>query len=425
MSASTILRLSFLSSAFLALSLGCSPKYFIGGGNEDIEINTAPTALTYCPQNAKLEIISDSSDANTSFTKFIQKLESKNVQLSFVDKAILFALIQSNYRPDLSSPTSKLLIGMEYNKKFHYIEVSSAKDQTYPYLKSLELILQEFQSKLTFKQLVELFDKEFITPVKVSLALNKSFNNLKPIILNNKILTEHYSRAGESLQSGEIIAKNTLSKLVVLNGKSKHDDFKINTQLFNHQHPSKTNILCNFDMSFYDESHYLISEQVIQSNMFALKEGENIFVASSSQLISDSSVIEGMSFFKGKSDSRSAAFCQTKIKDSTSQYWFLATNSRDPGQHIYHLLEHPLKDVTTLNELDGILSYPRHMFLGTPVRLIYEAERGGDEHLTNLLKINIPIYYADRLGEILSVFQKKERSHLIFDERSDANLICK
>lgn len=120
--------------------------------------------------------------------------------------------------------------------------------------------------------------------------------------------------------------------------------------------------------------------------------------------------------------------CYFESKNQLHSLAFLASDSRDPGQHLYHLFKLNLEKVITTSDLDTLIKFSRHLFLTNPLRLIYESHRGSEKQLTELLKLNIPIYNANNLGNIIGLLidQKNEKKshHFILDDRHEGHLSC-
>ena len=101
-----------------------------------------------------------------------------------------------------------------------------------------------------------------------------------------------------------------------------------------------------------------------------------------------------------------------------------SSNSRDPGQHLYHLIEYGLQEMNEIQKLDGLLKFSRHLFLKNPIRLILESERSSANQLTELLKLNMPIYNSEKLGKIWGYLKVKKKQHFIIDNRRSGEISC-
>jgi hypothetical protein len=124
---------------------------------------------------------------------------------------------------------------------------------------------------------------------------------------------------------------------------------------------------------------------------------------------------------------RSSAVCviEKKTKSGQDFMWLFSNASRDPGQHLYHLFRYGLAQVSSTQEVDKLLRHSRHLFLSDPVRLVIESDRSQDSQIENLLKLNIPIYNAEKLGNVWAYTQfQREGAHFIIDDRNFGAFSC-
>jgi hypothetical protein len=112
------------------------------------------------------------------------------------------------------------------------------------------------------------------------------------------------------------------------------------------------------------------------------------------------------------------------IEKDKNKIWAFSNQSRDPGQHLFHLVRYGLPSSQTTAEVDKLIRHSRHLFLSDPVRLIIESERSSDEQVENLLKLNLPIYNADKLGNIWAYTQFAEGNRFIIDDRNPGAFRC-
>jgi hypothetical protein len=59
------------------------------------------------------------------------------------------------------------------------------------------------------------------------------------------------------------------------------------------------------------------------------------------------------------------------------------------------------------------------------VRLIIESNRSRNEQIENLLKLNLPIYNAEKLGNIWAYASMGNLSRYIIDDRNPGAFVCK
>lgn len=390
--------------------------------NPIIELTTN-SKQTFCTENKSyIQLISQNEKSHKSFSTFLLKLESV-AQLAFIDKVVLWSLLQMNLRPDLTAPQSKIQILLTYKGKQEFINYYH-QNHDWTFLISLEQLLKKYDSRYSLMQLARYLDDYHPNRFYVSQDFASFLQTNKPLIAQNPSLKNIYMRAEETLRENERISRQPLTKLIsqFKRKKKKNKKIKPNDYLFNYNITQKISTRCNYDMGLYESSIYLINDKFIRNNIFGLKEGKNAFIASTSQGLEKIDHVNNTIFFKGEGKAKAAALCQFSKKNKN--LWLLSTDSRDPGQHIYHLLEYGLQDISQIEEMDKMLKFSRHLFLQEPVRLIFESNRSTKEQLQELLKLNIPIYYANNLGRIWGLYQDDKQFSFLLDDRKNGTLSC-
>ncbi|MBA2403937.1 MAG: hypothetical protein H0V66_04130, partial [Bdellovibrionales bacterium] len=72
-----------------------------------------------------------------------------------------------------------------------------------------------------------------------------------------------------------------------------------------------------------------------------------------------------------------------------------------------------------------LIRHSRHLFLSDPVRLVIESHRSRTDQIENLLKINLPIYNAEKLGNIWAYTYFNDQGRFIIDDRNVGSYSCK
>lgn len=348
----------------------------------------------------------------------------KNYKFTFVEKLVVWTLFQFNLRPDIQSPSSKLQTVVYYKNKDNYYHFYSKDPNSYASLFGLDYLLKKYPSRFSLLTLGKIVDEKF----KNSYLVSKDFENF--LIKNQEQLylkspfKERFFRGDETLKENENIFAQKLVPLIKLYMKSKSKlKYQVSQKLFEYKTPQLTSY-CNYDMNMYNNSIYLIHKDFINSHLFGMKLNNQYFLASSSQDFSGLESIAGTHFIKGRSLSRSAAFCQFNFQKG-QKIWLSSTKSRDPGQHLYHLIEYGIDGVKNISELEQIMRFSRHLFLENPHRLIIESKRSSEQQLDRILKIDIPIYNAQSLGKVWGHFQSPKENSFIIDDRESGHLLCR
>lgn len=416
------MRVSFILLLFFASS--CA--YFINNFDQnrlsqDISTYKPSNKKLYCEQKSELQLVNSNIESQKAFSNFLEKTKLK---FTFADKAVLWSLIQMNLRPDLASPTSKLQIFIQTKDGFDYFHFYSKEQSAHPYIYGLQHILKKYKSRYSLIKLAALLDKNFPNVFTVNKDFEDFLSKNEQRIASHPLFKKEYMRADETLKENEKIPRIKLSKLIRELPKSRAK-IKINESLFEHKTDSNMIASCNYDMKLYNSSIYLIHEDFIRSHLFGIKTNQGSFLASSTQRKVKFAPVGSSIFFKGESQTRSAAFCSFKSpKDKDKKLWLVSSESRDPGQHIYHILEYGIKSKTSPKEISELIAFSRHLFLEDPTRLIFESNRSSKQQLDGLLKLNLPIYNARKLGNVWAMYKDKNDHNIIIDDRTDGQITC-
>ena len=146
-------------------------------------------------------------------------------------------------------------------------------------------------------------------------------------------------------------------------------------------------------------------------------------MASTSQKVKELKPVDNFPLFYGESKVRSSAVCV--IENEKNLIWTFSNFSRDPGQHLFHLIRYGLTRSKTTDEVDKLIRHSRHLFLSDPVRLVIESSRSRSDQIENLLKLNLPIYNAEKLGNIWAFTSFQEHDRFILDDRNVGAYTCK
>lgn len=378
----------------------------------------------YCKENVKLELINSNESSQDFFASFIQD-KSERYQFKFIDKAVLWSLYQLNLRPDISTPTSKLQVFLKLNGTDEYFHFFSKAEDTFPNFFGLESLLKKYNSKYTLYTLAKIADAQFKSHYKVSKQFEDFLYTNREKIREIPIFRKYFFRGDETLRENENISAYPLTKIYQLYQKKKRaKEYQISQKLFAYDKTKRFKSYCNYDMNMYSNSIYLIHKTFIKSNLFGIKEGTNFMLVSTSQDLGEINSLNSTPFFKGRSQSRSAAFCKFDF-NSKQNIWMTSTESRDPGQHLYHLIEYGIEKVKSIEDLDQIMRFSRHLFLENPHRLIIESKRSSQEQLDRILKIDIPIYNANQLGKVWGYYSTRGQHKFIIDDRGKGVISCK
>ena len=407
---------------------------------------------TYCAIAKKkpLNFLSDSNENSKFFHQLLKKIKRQKIRLSFVDKGALWLLYQMNLNPDVCSPSSRLQVifsdkgSIPVYFDFHHPFVKNKSSINYfPYLDGIEFLLKHFKSKKSLIQLSSLLDRYLPTKFKVTKNLEKTINMRKAELYKSKPFKDAFFKEAEPLKQNESFPKLHFKALVMkykklqkknkikkLFGKQKLKKASVSQFLFPFK--SENNyfsppIKCNIDLSLYKHSIFLINSEEVSSSIFGFEENESYFIAASSQLLSGPiSPIFGTFLMKSKRPQKTPTVCLIKNRSKKSNMVLISYKGRDPGQHIYNLIQKGVHQSNSLMDLDIFLKGPRKIFLVNPLRVLIEPLDNKESDFLSFRKKNIPLYPVRNLGYILAYgrFDLKKQKGFILDKRSQEKLSC-
>lgn len=415
-----------LKLALLLFLSSCS--FFIGKIDTELVdekdyLKNIPETPTFCPltNSPKIQLVNTNGHSQELFQDF----HSKNPKYDLLDNFALWTLIQMSVRPDQSAPSARFQVLLKMNGASHYLDFFSetAEDQ-FPLLYGVEWILKKFNKKTSLEAYASILDNQF--PMKL-----KAGKNLEGfLLLNKEKITDHptlgpfFIRGTEVLKENERVPRLNFQEVVkYYRAREKRQKVIVNSSLTNFQTESGHKGSCNYDFNLYDNSIFLIDRVIPVANLFGLSTDFGAFMASTSQKIETIQPINNFPLFQGESKVRSSAVCV--IENDKSRIWTFSNLSRDPGQHLFHLIRYGLSRAQSTYEVDKLIRHSRHLFLSDPVRLVIESNRSRSDQIENLLKLNLPIYNAEKLGNIWAWTQFNEQNRFIIDDRNVGAYSCK
>lgn len=394
--------------------------------NSETVKSNIPAIKTFCENETNkfsLQLVSSNHSAQSTYQQFVWN--KYNNKLDIFDHFALWSLMQLTVRPDQSSPTSRLQILFHHQGQSKYFDFySETNDDQFPYLYAIEWVLKKFGKKTNLEYYASILHSLPTNKLTIDQDFESFLTKNIEAIRNNPDLMSYYLRGNEILQEDESPPTIDYHKIISLFRKAqKNQSITITTTLTPFKTKNGDQGSCNYDFNLYDNSIFLIDKVIPVANIFGLSLKDEAFLATSSQKIEPLTALGNSSLIKGNSKVRSSAVCV--IENENSKIWTVSNNSRDPGQHLFHLLRYGLTSTTKFSEVDKLIRHSRHLFLSDPVRLIIESERSDPEQVGNLLKLNLPIYNADKLGNIWSYVSLNHDNRFIIDDRNTGTFLCK
>lgn len=386
-------------------------------------LKNAPASPGFCQFDKKIDfqLVGTSENSQEVYLELIKKIKTP---LDFLDHFALWNLLQLSIRPDQSSATSRLQVLVNDNTKSYYFDFFSEETENqYPYLYGLEWVLKKFGNKKSLEYYAKLLNTHRSQEIRISKDFESFLVKNLQTIKADPELTPYYFRGSDVLKENETSPKLDYQKVIKFYREAQSKQkIIVNTSLTQFVTEKGSTGSCNYDFNLYDNSIFLIDKIMPIANLYGLSSSKSAFLASSSQKLDSITSLKGLPLFKGQSKVRSSAVCM--IENNNSKIWAFSNQSRDPGQHLFHLVRYGLPSSQTTAEVDKLIRHSRYLFLSDPVRLIIESARSSPEQIENLLKLNLPIYNADKLGNIWAYTQFQEGSRFIIDDRNPGAFKC-
>lgn len=410
---------SFLLDKFDQTQRGFSPKSVI--------------QKTLCEEPTSRSLVGESERFNTHFVSFLDKLNRRGIRLNFIDKVVLLSLLNMNLRPDVVTPTSAFTfyIRDEKGEEFFFdFRKKSLENDSRPWsgFWAFEYLLKTFKSRFDLANLISMIERDYSHHFEVTSSLGHFFGENVANLRKNKTFASSFFINNEVLRVGETLpdlAFSHLWKSYRNQFQTQNNDIFLKNTLMQFKDSSNqgTTLSCNFDMNLYDNTILLISEKDFPSYSFGYQEEKTFVLVSSSQDIGAFEDLDAAPIFKGNSNIRPPSLCHYHTDQGGSGI-FMSTKGRDPGQHLYHLFVYSKDRISSRQKIDEALKLPRHIFLTSPLRLIYESYRGNDQKLEKLLQLNFPIYHAAALGRIWGLVSSENDRGFVLDDRYQSEIWC-
>ena len=389
----------------------------------------------YCFENNKAHLLLE-DESTMTYYRPLESLIFDSTSFSFIQKAAMLSLIEMSRRPDEASPGARLQYFLHYKNSDYYFDfkpVNLNDDTKMSYIKGVEMLIKNFDKSKSLESLADYLDKTIPQNINVSSNFETFLHENKIDLLKNNDLVGFFFKGDEVLTKYESFKKISIKKIINYFYKDKIADDSFydssSNSLFN---PDSQNIqpglTCNVDIN----KESILKDEIFfsehkRSHTFALKEGDNVFVALSSAVIKKP--IENIhSTYFLKSLPGLIPFPVCHIKNNLQDITLFSTTGRNPVQHLKHLISYDLNQVDSYQSLEDLLSFSRHLYLNDPDRILYESKKGRKSQLDLFLTMNFPIYHVESLGEIIGTARFKngprEERSLIIDDRGQSRLWC-
>lgn len=417
-----MMKIKFLS--LLILIVSCSQV--LQRLELESEIPRSPiqnaSELTACarPSIRTPQLVGSNPKAQRGFNDFLKEIDE--LKLDFIEKTVLWSLLQINIRPDLASPTARFQFLLRHKEQSLYRDFTLSEKGGYPFFTGLNELLKNHPKKRGLAWYAKLLDDRFKSDIVAGKTLELKLREMKTVLGPEPILRRHFFRGDELIRESERLSKVNFQKLVK-GTLQTNVSTPMNETLFSYRRTPQLDVRCNYDFTLYDNSIFLIDKDENSSHLYGLTQGKDAFLAVVAQKITTPKALFDEPVIEGEAKVRSSAFCL--IKSQSEEIWVTSNQSRDPGQHVYHLFRYGLTKAHTAEDIQRLLRHSRHMFLSDPLRLVIESSRSRDNQIQELLKLNVPIYHAETMGNIWAWSDLgHEGGRFYIDDRNPGALFC-
>lgn len=350
--------------------------------------------------------------------------------LSFREIIQVYALLHLMIAPDRFGPAARFqyLLSDSVKSNVNYQD-TFAKDPLRSH--SSFLLAIKSISPNTLQKSIELAVK--IAPVRIPVdkKLAHFLEENKTTLITLDAVRANFFKGELPLQEGESFPKITITELrnafrkLDQSGNYYQSNFLFDSKAIS----EKSTWSCSFDIGIYTNSIYLVrNEQPLTSGLFGVRARKGQWFLASGVFNPQSLETHPQvtSWWRAADITPPAAMCFKKEGGATLA--LASTQDRDPGQHLFHLIELEKKGITDLTTLKTYIDFTRYLILFSPERIVLESRRASKEQIENYLRLPIPLYHAERLGKIWGYGEfegQTELSHgFVIDGREEGHLSC-
>lgn len=427
------------SSAFiLIISFVVSSCSFFTQKIDDLaQKNQTPTENlqykkeNYCEEKTRLQYFAEDESA----LKFFRNLDLFNRKIPFVQKAIMYSLLEMNRRPDLISPSSRLQVYLKLDGSTYYFDFypnDLNNSSNYSYMRGLGFLSEKFLKGTTLSAIADDMDNLVPQQMPVSQELEDFLHDFRSELQQSEMMTSRFFKGDETITRYETFHRMSFKNIVNNFSVSKANAVNFDIDKYKltpfGQKSADMNVNCNVDLNknngIADE---ILSSSNARTHTMGFIEGENTFLAVSTGVFQRPLKFEkNFIFVQMRPSPFPAPLCE--FKDHGVSLSLFSAKGRSPSQHLKHLIAYEIGKVQTPAEVNELLKFSRHLFLNDPDRILYESKRGRKTQLDFFLAMNFPIYHADSLGDVFgSITYPKDgqkKLSLVIDDRDTSRLSC-
>ena len=422
--ASTILN-NFLIITALLINYSCT-RYI--SYQEKVKSNQIQFGAMTCEQSytQKSDVYLGSGGNTDLFKEYKQKYK-----LNFFDSVISYSYFQQYLRPDIISPSTRVQIFISYNGKIHYAEGVSSNNQL---SSPLFYILEEIKKKLNIKNTSSPLLKELFPVARVekdfALFLKQKKDFLAGLAGQDSAVRNFYFKGENVLTPNESYPNQETSDYLGKFSKNTTDYQTIFEEI--DLNNSKNIRLCSNFSAKEDKDYFSLKEELSQNIRhhhfgIAFSNGD-FFLALLSQGEVTSNFTKTPLLLSNNAPRSPWCFYIESKEQNGPPSFALVTSVGQKNTH--QVLQAFLRDNLNkpINNFLDRLTDNRFIFISPPLRILSEY-LNEEENLDQLEKVpfkhlgisiqQIPIYYQNRVGEIIGIIKRSNFQSFYFDGRSE------
>lgn len=411
----------------LSLQLSsCSSLIGLFDDEPEYELIKSKAAQHYCVEKKSINFAHQSEDKVRLFENIHQKL-NKKYKLNFIETSVLWSLFHLAHSPHNTSPSARFQIIMgdgKTNTIYDFNKTDPRLKLENTYLQGLHQILKVKKNKRSLNFLLDIAQNSFPSNLEVNSELAEFISSFQDQLLQNPTTKRNFFKANNPLQPGETFKRVNFNQFKDLKF-SKTKKIPEAPRFLLETGPEINNgseIECNMDLNLYNSSIYLLNRNTLSNNVFSVYSKSGTYFIGITSFTPDWEKSRKGINIQSKKINKPEAICIIN-KEELKSTIVASLNGRDPGQHIFHLLQYGLTSSQSDQDYFEFIRYPRHQFLLNPPRLVYESSRGSKKQLQSILKMNFPVYNAQSLAEVWIMNQNPMPS-LITDNRNPTYQSC-
>lgn len=392
-------------------------------------LNSEIKNINICEDN-NLKILVSTEEARNNFDKLLNN--TAFYYLTNIEKALSLALIELVRRPDLNSPQANFQFYFGNAKGIQYYHFSNKNTDGLPVIFGIDFLLKKFSKNKNILNLAIELDKILPENLYVDRGLENFIIKNKIEISKSTVLASTFLRGDEPLSRFESFKRANITNLVKYYLKNsqlileKNYQIKLN-QLDYHQNFGNAETSCNFNLVSDQDPINIDLANNDNINYIGLTNKDEAFMASFFSLRNPQiNLINDQLFFKSTPSPIELPVCIISNPSLDLKMIISSTEGRSKNQHLKHLMDYEIYNSATINQLNDILNFPRHLFLSNPDRILYESKKGRESQLNFFLSMNFPIYHVEKLGNITGLIKFKNNPifNFVKDIRNNDKAIC-